>query len=109
MEERLTELIKESLVKHIDKTNLLAERIARDLLNAGVIAPPCKYPGKVFLLRGKKIVKRYVARLEIDDFPAARFTTGEFALFKDFGKTAFADYEEAKNTLSPSSVNRIGG
>lgn len=40
--ERLIELVKQSLIKHIDKTCKLAENITEDLLANGVIVPPCE-------------------------------------------------------------------
>ena len=40
--EQLIELVKESLMKHIDKSCALAENIAEDLLDNGVIVPPVK-------------------------------------------------------------------
>ena len=42
MRDRLIELVKASLIKHIDKSCKLAENIAEDLLSKGVIVPPCK-------------------------------------------------------------------
>ena len=42
MRERLIKFIKNSLIKHIDKSCLLAENIADDLLADGIIVPPCK-------------------------------------------------------------------
>ena len=41
MRDRLIELTKTSLIRHIDKSCKLAENIADDLLADGVIAPPC--------------------------------------------------------------------
>ena len=42
MRDRLIEKIKDSLNRHIGKSCLLAENIADDLLENGVIVPPCK-------------------------------------------------------------------
>ena len=42
MRDRLIELTKASLIRHIDKSCKLAENIADDLLANGVIVPPCK-------------------------------------------------------------------
>lgn len=42
MKDRLIEIIKSSLMKHIDKSCKLAENITDDLLANGVILPPCK-------------------------------------------------------------------
>lgn len=46
---RLVELIKQSLFRHIDKSCLLAESIADDLLANGVIVPPCKVGDTVYV------------------------------------------------------------
>lgn len=48
MRERLISLIKDSLFKHIDKSCLLAENIADDLLADGWIRPPCKVGDKIY-------------------------------------------------------------
>lgn len=42
MRDRLIEIIKSSLMKHIDKSCKLAENITDDLLSEGVIVPPYK-------------------------------------------------------------------
>ena len=47
MRDRLVELTKESLIRHIDKSCKLAENIADDLLANGVIVLPCKVGDKV--------------------------------------------------------------
>lgn len=41
MRDRLIELTKASLIRHIDKSCKLAENIVDDLLAEGVIMPPC--------------------------------------------------------------------
>lgn len=48
MRDRLTKIVKESLVKNIDYTHRLAENITDDLLTNGVIAPPCKVGQTVY-------------------------------------------------------------
>lgn len=50
MRERLIKFIKNSLMKHIDKSCLLAENIADDLLADGVIVPPCKVGDTLFVV-----------------------------------------------------------
>lgn len=50
MRERLISLIKDSLFKHIDKSCLLAENIADDLLENGVVVLPCKVGDKCYPL-----------------------------------------------------------
>ena len=49
MRDRLIEIVKSSLMKHIDKSCKLAENITDDLLSEGVIVPP------VALGRGQKV------------------------------------------------------
>ena len=48
MRDRLIELTKASLIRHIDKTCKLAENIADDLLENGVVALPCKIGQTVY-------------------------------------------------------------
>lgn len=50
MRERLISLIKDSLFKHIDKSCNLAENIADDLLENGVVVPPCKVGQTVYVV-----------------------------------------------------------
>lgn len=50
MRDRLIEIIKSSLMKHIDKSCKLAENITDDLLSEGVIVPPCKVGDKAFFV-----------------------------------------------------------
>ena len=49
MRDKLTEIIKSSLVKHIDKSCKLAENITDDLLTEGVIVPPLSIGQKVYI------------------------------------------------------------
>jgi hypothetical protein len=50
MRERLISLIKDSLFKHIDKSCNLAENIADDLLENGVVLLPCKVGQTVYVV-----------------------------------------------------------
>ena len=50
MRDRLIAFVKESLIKHIDKSCLLAENITDDLLANGVIVLPCKVGDTVYVL-----------------------------------------------------------
>lgn len=50
MREKLIELIKSSLMKHIGKSCKLAENIADDLLQNGVVVLPCKVGDKVYYI-----------------------------------------------------------
>ena len=49
MKDRLIEIIKSSLIRHIDKSCRLAENIAEDILSEGVIVPPCKVGQMVYV------------------------------------------------------------
>lgn len=53
MRDRLKELVKKSLIKHIDKTCMLAENITDDLLAHGVIVLPCKVGDTVYVITTK--------------------------------------------------------
>ena len=55
MKDRLTEIVKSSLIRHIDKSCRLAENIADDLLENGVIVPPCRVGNKVYCIEHKTI------------------------------------------------------
>lgn len=52
MREKLIAIIKDSLFKHIDKSCNLAENIADDLLENGVVALPCKVGDVVYFIGG---------------------------------------------------------
>ena len=66
MRERLVELIKESLNKHIGKSCLLAENIADDLIANGVVVPPCKIRTKIYKIVLGKIYEYEVASYTVD-------------------------------------------
>ncbi len=53
MKDRLIEIVKSSLMKHIDKSCKLAENITDDLLSEGVIVPPCKVGDTVYAITEK--------------------------------------------------------
>lgn len=112
MRERLIKFIKNSLIKHIDKSCLLAENIADDLLADGIIVPPCKVGDKTFLLLekirgGYDIVESYCVKIT-DNGYGKYFSMAidcveignslEFDLC-DFGKTVFLTREEAEAAL----------
>ena len=56
--DRLKEIVKDSLMKHIDKTCSLAENITNDLLANGVIVTPCVAMVEQFLKDGQFDRKR---------------------------------------------------
>ena len=53
MRDRLIELTKASLIKHINKSCKLAENIADDLLAEGVIVPPFKIGQTVYVMESE--------------------------------------------------------
>lgn len=55
MRERLIAIIKNSLFRHIDKSCNLAENIADDLLENGVVVLPCKVGDIVYQTDGIRI------------------------------------------------------
>ena len=107
--ERLIELVKQSLIKHIDKTCKLAENITEDLLANGVIVPPCMVGDMVYRIgEGNAIIKALVSdwKKESDGdwlFRAFYSVNGSAStiLFSDrnIGKTVFLTREEAEKAL----------
>lgn len=75
MKDRLTKIVKESLIKNIMYTNNLAENITDDLLANGVIVPPCKVGQTVYItlhpytfLLLKKVVEGEVVSIHKHEF-----------------------------------------
>ena len=60
MRDRLIELTKASLIRHIDKSCKLAENIADYLLENGVIVPPCKVGDTVYFVSRGEIIPMIV-------------------------------------------------
>ena len=104
--QRLVELIKDSLIKHIGKSCLLAENIADHLLDNGVIVPGCKLGQKTYSNHG----------MELDEVRGFMFEEccgegcldyvldwnyGDYSSFTDddIGKTVFLTREEAEAKL----------
>ena len=113
MKDRLTEIVKSSLIKHIDKSCKLAENIADDLLDNGVIVPPCKVGDAVYRV---SFVNKNVEMLKVEGFlrniaswkvhcthfiPSWLGNKKEhlYISFSLFGKTVFLTYEEAEKAL----------
>ena len=90
MRERLISLIKDSLFKHIDKSCNLAENIADDLLENGVVALPCKVGDKTFLL-----LEKVTGGYEIVESECVRIVESKYSIIYSM---AF-DCEEIGNTL----------
>lgn len=114
MRDRLIELTKASLIRHIDKTCKLAENITDDLLANGVIVPPCKVGDTVYYLNTRphmalysnRIYEAKVTRIVITSLGIAtviliKDESGccEVPDIKDFGKTVFLTREEAVKAL----------
>lgn len=101
MRDRLISLIKDSLFKHIDKSCNLAENIADDLLENGVVVPPCKVGDVVYRIYtrawiGEDVVREVVVSengvFYVDD-------KGRMTSCNKFGKTVFLTREDAEAKL----------
>lgn len=129
MRERLIAIIKDSLFKHIDKSCNLAENIADDLLENGVVVPPCKVGDVVWRIEDvwhldDKATWKYHYEKEVLEFMVRSISIScnskgiwckKFRIcevwngktidrqrnieFKDFGKTVFLTREEAERAL----------
>lgn len=112
MRDRLIELIKDSLKKHIGKSCLLAENITDDLLASGVIVPPCKVGDKIFFVHdmcdenGKEYVEisnGWCVSFSLDGlWMFVRYEGGLtmwHCIANDLGTTLFLTKEEAEKAL----------
>ena len=104
--DRMKEIVKDSLMRHIDKSCSLAENITNDLLANGVIVPPCKVGDTVYTY-GAKRVKEWKITF------CGKNSRGEHKMiaadddFKnllefwdcDIGKTVFLTKDEAEQAL----------
>ena len=129
MRERLIAIIKGSLFRHIDKSCNLAENIADDLLENGVVVPPCKVGDVVWRIEDvwhlddeatwkyhyeKEVLEFMVRSISIScnskgiwckKFRICEVRNGKTINcqinieFKDFGKTVFLNREEAERAL----------
>ena len=52
--DRLIAIVKDSLIRNISKSCKLAENITDDLVNEGVMLPPCKVGDLVYVIRRKE-------------------------------------------------------
>ena len=100
MRERLIESVKNSLNKHIGKSCLLAENIADDLLENGVIVPPCKVGTTIYMIVTKraKVTREYFYFIKKTKLT---FLNLERVL-ENWGKTVFLTREEAISKLQAS-------
>ena len=110
MRDRLIELTKASLMRHIDKSCKLAENIADDLLAEGVIVPPVKINQFVYVIDRADIrqpIKEKIV-LEIQcEYSGNLIVLQDTSLrlrrayrFGDFGKTIFLTEREAEKALA---------
>jgi hypothetical protein len=112
MRERLIAIIKDSLFRHIDKSCNLAENIADDLLENGVVALPCKVGDVVYIIdEGDECTEPYVLDVTVTtigyDICGFWITMNLPLGFKmsahigevSFGKTVFLSREEAERAL----------
>ena len=116
MRDRLVEIVKSSLMKHIDKSCKLAENITDDLLSEGVIVPPCKVGDTLYVIsqmRDKRMLP-FINSYEVTSITIKRKSMaiyhemdGFIKIFKqsDFGKTVFLTKEEAEKALAERSEN----
>lgn len=133
MRDRLIEIIKSSLMKHIDKSCKLAENITDDLLAEGVIVPPVKVGDTLWKIEDvwhldDSATWKYHYEKEILEFMVRSISiscnskgvwTKKFRIcevkngktidsqrnieFDDFGKTVFLAREEAERALAERS------
>ena len=113
--DRLKEIVKDSLMKHIDKTCSLAENITNDLLANGVIVSPCKVGAEIFGLfdnddeQRKEIYEGKVLCFSLDEnnllWARMRYKNGltYWHTVDDFGKTVFLTKEKAEQALKERS------
>ena len=115
MRDRLVELTKESLIRHIDKSCKLAENIADDLLANGVIVPPCKVGQKVWcIVDGVSFnpleASIYSITIQAEGIIMRCGVKGYYGvsyMATDFGKKFFASKEEAEQALPLNSSKEV--
>lgn len=118
--EKLIEIIKDSLMRHIGKSCCLAENITNDLLANDVIVPPCKVGDKVYYM-SKNPINLSVLPYTIYEADVVRIVTTklgtslviqihndygctEIPNVKDFGNTVFLTKEEAEEKLKECKI-----
>lgn len=126
MRDRLVELTKASLIRHIDKSCKLAENITDDLLASGVIVPPYKVGQTVYVLTTdsptgieETKISQVVVRVKgnggmsysiaapcvFDDLGDAKWSFCWSFFENDFNKTVFLTKEQAEKALAERSKN----
>ena len=110
MRDRLTEIVKKSLVKNIDHTHRLAENITDDLLAAGVIVPPCNVGQTVYFSdhEKKSVWEGHIGSFSLDAAHLwfnCHYKCGLniWHPIEDFGKIVFLTKEEAEKALAERS------
>ena len=121
MRDRLVELIKDSLNKHIGKSCMLAENITNDLLENDVIVPPCKVGDTVYYISDNPINLSVQANT-IYEATVVRIVTTKYGItlviqihnsygcteipdMNDWGKNVFYTREEAQKALGGGVQN----
>lgn len=109
--DRLIAIVKDSLIRNIGKSCKLAENITDDLINEGIIVPPCKVGDKVYFdtylhgdsvgVQSHKVINvKYVITTE----PSKGGIGAEIPDYA-FGETVFLTCEEAEKALERSKGN----
>ena len=121
MRDRLVELIKDSLNKHIGKSCMLAENITNDLLENDVIVPPCKVGDTVYYISDNPINLSVQANT-IYEATVVRIVTTKYGItlviqihnsygcteipdMNEWGKNVFYTREEAQKALGGGVQN----
>lgn len=98
MQDKLTEIVKDSLERHIDDIGSLAENLVNDLLANGVIVPPCKVGTKVWFIK-KDRVPDDEYRMSFHSEWVIGEVHFQLSMINQFGKTVFLSREEAEKVL----------
>jgi hypothetical protein len=109
MRDRLKEIVKDSLMRHIDKTCSLAGNITNDLLANGVVVPPCKVGDTVFFINtcvtaedfGKEFISFGRVRKISFDTEIVYFENGRIRWWKE----VFLTKEDAEKALREREGN----
>lgn len=116
MRDKLIDIVKESLVKHIDKIQNLAENVADELLAVGVIVLPFKVGQMVYVpwfYEGQQAVAtvkveeirfyasdKYMFYVDMEsDDECFNQSFGGWKVEQSIGKTVFLTREEAEQAL----------
>lgn len=102
MREKLIAIIKDSLFKHIDKSCNLAENIADDLLENGVVVLPCEVGQIVYFVRNKKIITTEIEKIIFKNgglYIKLDCNSIYETSCKSIGKTVFLSREDAERAL----------